>query len=180
MSVLTSAPSRALPSWASGAGTAALLGTLWVISVSVEFHAPGWARTGALFVHLAGLVIGLGAVVVIDWTALRWVLGRSTYSQVRETAASVHVLIWSALIALMVSGAVLNPDTSSNLTRFKLALVLVLAVNGLHAKALGLRLGAAAMDPPPRFLLVRAAVIATVSQLCWWSVMMLGHVNTQG
>ena len=177
--VSTLASPRAMPAWAAGAVTASLLGGLWIAAVSVDVHAPPWMRTGALFVHLAGLVVGLGAVVVIDWTALRWLMGRTAYRQVSETAAAVHLLIWGALIVLMVSGAVLNPDTSSTLTRCKLALVLVLAVNGLHAKALGLRLGAAAFDPPPRALLIRAAMIATVSQLSWWTVMLLGHVNTQ-
>lgn len=180
MSVLTSVSPRALPAWAAGAGTASLLGLLWVVAVCVEVEAPGWLRAGALFTHLAALVVGLGAVVVIDWTALRWVMGHSSYVQVCQTAAAVHLLIWGALVVLMVSGAVLNPDTSSALIRAKLALVLVLAVNGLHAKALGLRLGAIAEDRPPRPLLIRATVIAAVSQLSWWTVMLLGHLNTQG
>jgi hypothetical protein len=177
MTVLTGTPTRAVPAWASGAATASGLVTLWIVSVTAQVHASTWVRDCALLVHLAALVIGLGAVVVIDWTALRWLLRRSSYAQVRETAKSVDALIWSAVIALMVSGAVLNPDTSSTMTQCKLALVLVLLVNGLHARALGQRL-TAGTEAPSRPLLVRATVIALVSQISWWSVMFIGHVNT--
>lgn len=180
MAVTASAPARpALPAWASGAATVTALYALWIVSVSLDVHAPPWMRTGALFVHLAALVVGLGSVVVIDWTALRWVMRKCTYDEVRKVAGSVHMLIWSALAVLMLSGAVLNPDTGATITRVKLALVLVLATNGLHAKALGLRMGAVG-DTPSRALLLRATTIAIVSQVCWWTVMLLGHVNTQG
>lgn len=178
MSVLSSATSRPVPAWASGAATACALFTLWIASVTVEIHAPGAVHSPTLFLHLAGLVVGLGAVVVIDWTALRWVLGRTPYSQVTHTAAAVHSLIWGALGVLLVTGAVLNPDTSSSLTRCKLALVLVLAANGLHAKALGHRLRSGA-EMPERLLVIRATVIAVVSQVSWWAVMLLGFVNGQ-
>lgn len=178
MSVLTQNPPRAVSAWVSGAATATALYTLWIVSVSIDVHAPSWLRTGALFVHLAALVVGLGSVVVIDWTALRWVMKKCSYDEVRKVAGSVHMLIWSALAVLMVSGAVLNPNTDASITRVKLALVLLLATNGLHAKALGLRMGAIG-DMPSRALLLRATTIAVVSQVTWWTVMLLGHVNTR-
>lgn len=137
-------------------------------------------RTAALFGHLAALVSGFGAVLVIDWMGLLWALGRRTFLDVTRTADALHVVIWASLFVLVASGVLLHPDAAAVLTRIKLALVLVIAVNGLYAHALAPQLTAVGPGPPPRALLAKAAVTAIVSQACWWAAMAIGFLNSQG
>jgi hypothetical protein len=136
---------------------------------------PAWV-SAALFVHLTALVAGFGAVIALDWLGLLWLLGRRTLSDVTRSAAGLHPLIWGALALLMVSGALLHPDTSSSLTRVKLALVLVIGLNGLFAMALQPELERHCPKPPPG-LMMRVAAIAALSQVGWWTAMAIGFVN---
>jgi hypothetical protein len=161
-----------------GGAAAAAVVCCWVIAVGPSGRLPvstGW-RDGALFAHLAALVIGFGGVIVIDWLGLLWMLGRGTLTEVTRAASGLHPLIWSALAVLVISGALLHPDMSSALTRVKLALVLVIAVNGLFATALQRALDRVG-DRPPGGLLVRAASASTVSQASWWATMAIGFAN---
>jgi hypothetical protein len=170
----------ALPAAARGAATATALVGSWTVAVAVarSVHPSEAWQTAALFAHLAALVVGFGAVIVIDWLGILWVLGRRSLVEVTRTAAAVHVLIWAGLATLVISGTLLEPDTSAALTRFKLALVLVIAVNGLHAASLQPRLRTTFGTDPPPDLLARAATTALVSQLGWWTAVAIGFANT--
>ncbi|MET8248364.1 hypothetical protein ABZV31_30590 [Streptomyces sp. NPDC005202] len=93
-------------------------------------------HTAALFVHLALLVLGFGAVLVADYYGLLWLTGRCTLDEAVGCTGRLHVPLWAGLTGLVVSGVVLHPDLASPATRTKLVLVLVLALNGLQAKVL--------------------------------------------
>src|SRR5690349_17996963 len=113
------ASSPPLPQWMLGAlvGGGVVLG--WVASVLLAQHiatGPQTARV-ALFVHLASLVAGFGAVLVIDWTGLLWICGRRTFLDVTRTADALHLLIWLGLAGLTFSGILLQPDACVPLTR---------------------------------------------------------------
>ena len=94
--------------------------------------APGLQR-GALFVHLASLVFGFGAVLAVDWVALLWVLRRRPLGDVLRTSRNTHLPAWLGYAGLLASGALLEPDLSSWATRVKLALVVLIGWNGLVA-----------------------------------------------
>jgi hypothetical protein len=55
---------------------------------------------------------------------------------------------------------------------------LVIAVNGLHAHVLQPRLRAD-WDAVPPDLLARAAATAVVSQLGWWTAVVIGYLNAR-
>ena len=169
-----------LPGWFVVPVAGAVCG-LWAGAVWVSEHVrPDPAlHEVALFLHLAALVAGFGAVLVVDWIGVLWLLGRRTFADVTRTAGAVHVLIWASIAALTASGALLAPDMTSALTRVKLALVLVIALNGLHAHALQPRLAAYGSARPPHALLARSAATALVSQACWWAAMAIGFHNHQ-
>ena len=76
-----------------------------------------------------------------------------------QTAFTVNGLIWAGFTVLVVSGTLLEPNTASALTRLKLGMVLVIAINGLHAHTLQPGLRAARDDIAPD-LLARAAATA--------------------
>lgn len=175
------APTPPLPEWFV-VPVVVFVCAAWAASVWVSGHVvPDPAlREVALFVHLAALIAGFGAVLVIDWIGCLWAIGRRTFLDVTRTADAVHGVIWASLVALTASGALLAPDTGSVLTRIKLALVLVIALNGVHAHVLQPRLSA--YEPggrPPAALLARSAATAGVSQACWWTAMVIGFHNHQ-
>ncbi|MFF7890190.1 hypothetical protein ACH40F_58125 [Streptomyces sp. NPDC020794] len=146
--------------------------------VSLHLHADPALHTAALFVHLASLILGFGAVLVADYYALLWMSGRCTLRETLDSTARLHVPIWSGLVGLVVSGAMLHPDLASNLTRTKLALVLILTLNGLQAGLLNKRMHGEATLLARRTLIWGAAT-ALISQVCWWGAVVIGFTNSQ-
>lgn len=151
-------------------------GSVWA-ALHVEAGPAG--RTVALFVHLGALVIGLGAVLTIEYYGALWLLGRQSLRPALEFAAPLHVPVWVGLAGLVLSGITLDPDPHVALTRVKLALVLLIALNGVHAQALHRTLADQSGAWPPRRLLMRGVISAVLSQLGWWGAMTIGFLNSQ-
>lgn len=133
----------------------------------------------ALFVHLGSLVLGLGAVLTVDFQAVMWFFGRRTRADVLGLGRGVHALIWAGLVGLLASGTLLGPDFGSTMTRLKLILVLVAALNGLNAWAIQLRFSELGGRRPSRRLMVRAAATTVLSQVAWWGAVFIGFSNNQ-
>lgn len=165
--------------------TAVSLGlcALWAATAWTAGHVRTDAvlHTVALFVHLASLVAGFGAVLVVDYLGALWLLGRRSFRQVVDATGPLHVPVWAGLAGLTASGMLLEPHLDSGLTRVKLVLVLLIALNGVHATALHRRLEEAQGDGgrPPQRLLVRGAASALVSQVGWWGALAIGFWNAQ-
>ena len=154
----------------------AVLGCAWM---SLHLHVDATLHTAALFVHLASLVLGFGAVLAADYNALLYLAGRCTLRDVLDSTARLHVPIWTGLAGLVASGVMLHPDLGSAPTRIKLGLVLALTVNGLQAGLLNRRLAQQDTSPPAPRLMVWGAATALVSQICWWGAVVIGFRNSQ-
>ncbi|MGI5139222.1 hypothetical protein [Streptomyces sp. CA-106110] len=192
MSVLPSEPSvspQAVPTqrvglydtwWTVGAAAlAACLALSACAWISLHLRVDAALHSAALFVHLASLVLGFGAVLVADYYALLCLTGRCTLRDALNSTAHLHIPIWTGLAGLVASGVMLHPDLGSTLTRIKLGLVLVLTLNGLQTGLLNRRMtqqGTAALTPR---LLARGAATALVSQVCWWGAVVIGFRNSQ-
>ena len=182
MSTLTYGPRPPLPAWSLLAVgvlvSGGLGGALWVAE---HLHPDETLCEIALFGHLASLVVGFGAVLSIDWVGLQWVVGRRTIVDVVATAGHVQTPIWVGLAGLTVSGMLVEPDVTRQLTQIKLGLVLLVTWNGLVATLLHRRLSAGALHAggrsPGRLLLTAALLSAGVSQAGWWGAMVIGFVN---
>ncbi|MBP0450138.1 hypothetical protein J5Y04_11320 [Kitasatospora sp. RG8] len=163
-----------------GAAAAAVC-LLWAASAwtAGHLHADPALHTVALFLHLVALVVGLGAVLAIDYYGLLWLLGRRTLRQVVDFTTPLHVPVWGGLAGLVLSGVMLEPDLSSGLTQVKLGLVLLIALNGVYASTLHRRLTAYGDRRPPAPLLTRGAASALVSQAGWWGAVLIGFYNTR-
>ncbi|MFG3054682.1 hypothetical protein ACGFZP_27515 [Kitasatospora sp. NPDC048239] len=144
-----------------------------------HLHADPALHTVALFVHLASLVVGFGAVLAIDYLGLLWLLGKRTLRNVLDLTAPLNVPVWGGLAGLTFSGILLEPNLDSGLTRLKLVLVLLIALNGVHATALHPRLESYGALRPPTHLMARAAGSAGLSQLGWWGAVVIGFYNTR-
>ncbi|MFC7501446.1 hypothetical protein [Nocardioides sp. GCM10030258] len=127
----------------------------------------------ALFAHLAALIAGFGAVLAVDWMALLWLTGRRSIEAVLEAATSVAIPIWLGYAGLVGTGMLLEPDLASTWTKIKLALVVIIGVNGVAAAAVH----HAMVRHPSRAAMMLGAVCATLSQACWWTATAVGFVN---
>lgn len=170
-----------LPQWCRTAAASLAVCAGWAATTWIALHlqADATLHTAALFVHLASLVLGFGAVLAVDYYGVLWLTGRKTLREVLDFTAPLHVPVWVGLGGLLFSGAFLHPDLGSPLTCVKLGLVLVLALNGVQASALHRRLAAANGEPVRPALLIRSAVTAAVSQAAWWGAVTIGFLNSQ-
>ncbi len=167
-----------LPLWmilVLGAGATTVLGS--VVWAAGHLQPDEALRTGALFVHLAALVVGFGAVIAVDWIALLWLLGRRSLNELMSVATAAHVPIWLGLVGLVLSGALARPDLSEPLTWIKLGLVWLVTLNGVHVYAIGERLRWLGDAVVPASLLRRARSAAALSQLGWWGALIIGFAN---
>lgn len=161
-------------------GMAAItVGAIMVTLVAPLVHVRPGIHELALLGHLIALAVGFGAVLAVDWFGLLWMLRRRPLTAVLQVAHGLHTLIWIGLFGLVATGCLLSPHLSSPLTRIKLTAVLIVAVNGLFVDRLQNRLAAIGDGKPTGPLLMRAAVTALVSQLCWWTAIIVGFLNTQ-
>jgi hypothetical protein len=158
----------------------------WALAVWVStlLAPPEWVRTPVLFIHLASLVVGLGAVLMIEWHGLLWATGWSTAREVRQADRTLILPVWLGLGGLLTSGALLQPDLTDPLTVVKLIAVLVLSLNGVALTKWTADL--ARMPAKAHFrALPRAARIGyitsgAVSQLAWWTAVLIGMLNSTG
>ncbi|MFC8680638.1 hypothetical protein ACFT30_03880 [Microbacterium ureisolvens] len=157
----------------------ALLVSLWIGTSVVP---PEWLRTPALFGHLASVIVGLGAAVLLELSGLLWMLRRSTLDDLRRVERTVTGLAWLGIAGLFATGAFLQPDLSQPLTVIKMSAVLLAAMNGVAMTRLtdelarlpaGVRFGAL-----PRRLRIWCVWSALVSQAAWWTAVLIGMLNT--
>lgn len=167
---------RALARYAAAA--AAVLATWFVcLVVSSRIEVEPALHEQALFLHLMAIIAGMGAVLTLDWLALRWLLGTLPLRSLLSAAAECHLVIWAGWTVLVLSGALLDPDLSSTLTRVKVGAVLVAGLNGLAAHAMQRRLEQA--EAVGLRLLLGAGTVATVSQAAWWTAVVVGFLNVR-
>ena len=149
----------------------AWLCTVWVCSVA---HPRPVVHEVALFVHLAALLVGFGAVLSVDWVAALFILGRRTFHEMLRAADNAAVPVWAGYAGLVLSGLLLEPDLEHPVTMLKLGLVLVIGLNGVVALGLHRALGRGGADL--RWMAL-GGMCATVSQLGWWGATVVGFLN---
>ncbi|MEU6597496.1 hypothetical protein [Streptomyces flaveolus] len=166
--------------WTVGAAALGVILSLAACAwVSLHLRVDATLHTAALFVHLASLVLGFGAVLAADYNALLWLTGRCSLTDALNGTHRLHVPIWAGLAGLVASGVLLHPDLGAALTRVKLALVLGLTLNGLQAGLLARRMRARRDESVAPRLLAWGAATALVSQVCWWGAVVIGFRNSQ-
>ena len=156
----------------------------WLVVVAIaSLSQPSWPlRRGALFLHLAGLVAGFGAVLVADVHGVLWLIGQRRLADLLKITSALQPLILGGMIALVASGLLLHPNVGLPRTKIKLVLVLMAAINGMWAHHLTKQLeaqplGAAAAHVDQR-LLLKVMGSAAISQGAWWGATLIGFLAT--
>ncbi|MGH9008562.1 MAG: hypothetical protein ACRDYF_01805 [Acidimicrobiia bacterium] len=174
----TTPPSRRVTDYAAVTGA-------WAVAIVAAaifpLEDPQVARV-ALFIHLASMAIGFGAVIVIDVYGLLWLFGHRTLAELVALDAAAHTVIAVGVGGLLASGIALQPDLDTPLAWFKMLLVLVLMLNGLAAQRLLVRLGgtlppATRGDSIPWAAFQRGLAAALVSQASWWGAIAIGFIT---
>jgi hypothetical protein len=157
----------------------ALALSLWLGGMLVP---PPWIHISMLFVHLASIIVGLGAAVFLEYNGFLWTVGRHSLGDVRHAEHSVSALAWIGILGLFASGAFLQPNLSDPLTVVKMTAVLVVAMNGVAMTRLTGELARLPSHIPfrsvPRRVQVWCVWSAVVSQVGWWTAVIIGMLNT--
>lgn len=156
----------------------------WAASIWIGtlLEPPEWLHGIALFVHLASLIIGLGAVLMVEWYGLLWATGWRSVRDLRQVDRTLRLPIWVGLIGLLASGALLQPQLDSPPTIVKLVAVLVVALNGVALTRWTSYFSRLPPRLPFRMLPTKARVrfiaSAVVSQAAWWTAVVIGMLNS--
>ena len=155
----------------------------WAASVGLStlIAPPPFLHAFALFVHLASLIVGFGAVLMVEWYGLLWSTEWRSVRDLRQVDVTLKPLIWAGLIGLLASGAFLEPNLEAPLTLVKLGAVLIVSLNGValtqwtfYLARFPKQMRFAALPPRARFRFVASAII---SQLAWWTAVVIGMLN---
>jgi hypothetical protein len=136
-----------------------------------------------LFIHLISLVVGFGAVIVIDSFGLLWLLKwwGVDLNAVRRTAAITQRLIWLGFTGLVISGTamLIYIGRITDEMWLKLFLVALVGLNGifLHTIKKGLdSLGENITEVPAKYYF-RIGLASTISQVGWWGATIIGFFH---
>lgn len=146
-------------------------------------HTRGMENTSPIWIliHLAGLSAAYGSVLVVDIIGLIWLFRQISRERMLAITAWAQPVIWSGLAAMLVSGAMLGPDLSRPLTKLKMGLVILLALNGLNLDALRKRTksltGQLFWDTPQSYK-VWSIFSIVLSQALWISIILTAAVNS--
>ncbi|WP_127473526.1 hypothetical protein [Microbacterium sulfonylureivorans] len=152
------------------------------LALGSTLRPPAGIHYSALFVHLASVIVGLGAAVLLEFYGLQWARGRATLDDLRRIERSVTGLAWLAIAGLLASGALLEPDLADPLTDIKMLAVLIVAMNGVAMTRLTGELarlpGSVAFARLPQRFRFWCVWSASVSQAGWWTAVVIGMLNT--
>ena len=138
-----------------------------------------------LFIHLSGLILGFGSVLVTDLYGLLWTRDRVRFPQVVRVSGVTERFIWAGWAMMVAAGVplLLLKGELDNLMIVKLFFVALIGVNGvalhlLHKRVRGYEEG----DDVPNILMFRLVSSLSLSQFGWWGAVLIGflhrHVQT--
>ncbi|MFW6331113.1 MAG: hypothetical protein ACOC3J_05240 [Gemmatimonadota bacterium] len=138
-----------------------------------------------LFIHLSGLVLGFGSVLVTDLYGLLWIRDRVRFPEVTRVSGVTESFIWAGWGLMVTAGIplIVLKGEVDNLMIVKLFFVALIGLNGIGLHALQRKVrGYADGDDVPTLVLFRLGLALFVSQLAWWSAVLIGflhrHVQT--
>lgn len=169
---------RAIAYWA------VLLAWCGSLFLGATLSPPETMHSAMLFLHLASIIVGLGAAFVLEINGLLWTVGRTSLQELRQSEGTISTLAWLGILGLFFSGAFLEPNFDDPKTIVKMLAVLMVAMNGVamtrltgELARLPARTRFAALPVRVRLWCVWSAV---VSQVGWWTAVLIGMLNSTG
>jgi hypothetical protein len=138
-----------------------------------------------LFGHIISLIVGFGAVIVVDTFGLLWLLKwwGVDLGLVRRVAVITQRLIWVGFTGLVLTGLpmIIMKGAVSDLTKIKLFLVLMVGLNGIFLHTIKKSLDALGDNiiAVPARIYFRISLASGISQLGWWGATAIGFYNRE-
>jgi hypothetical protein len=139
-----------------------------------------------LFIHLVSFIVGFGSVITVDTFGSLWILKKVKLSTVNTVANVSEKLIWLGWGGLVASGACLLYIKSDGysyideLTMIKIFFVALLGLNGLFLAFIKKSTAHLTDDMEmPKLARFRITLASTISQLGWWSALIIGFLHRQ-
>src|SRR3989338_592845 len=133
-----------------------------------------------LFIHLVSLIVGFGAVIVIDSMGLLWLFGRIKLQFLGKVAGITQALIWIGWSGLVLSGIglILHKGYIDNLTIIKLFFVVLLGFNGIFLHYLKHALKEfEKTNKITNIFKFRMGLATSISQMGWWGAIFIGFIH---
>lgn len=135
-----------------------------------------------LFSHLIFLMVGFGSVIVIDVCGIFWLANKIKLSFISKVANITQPLIWIGWSGLVLSGIplLLIKGSISDITVLKLFAVFMLALNGIYLHIIKDNFKKYQNEEHiPKLLYFRIGLATFVSQICWWTAIVIGFLNNK-
>ncbi|KND49121.1 MAG: hypothetical protein AB198_02525, partial [Parcubacteria bacterium C7867-003] len=135
-----------------------------------------------LFIHLISLVVGFGAVIVIDTFGFLWLLKKVKLSFVNQVANITQPLIWIGWTGLVLTGTplILMKGEVSGLSTLKIFAVLMVGLNGLFLHFIKKSMsGVNDESVMPNIVKFRITLATFISQAGWWTAIIIGFLNNE-
>lgn len=133
-----------------------------------------------IFIHIVSMIVGFGAVIVIDTFGLLWIIKKVKLSQVNFVANITQKLIWIGWVGLVLSGTALLWEKGfiDNLTWIKLFFVALLGLNGIFLHFIKKSSQHLTDDMEmPALIRFRITLASTISQAGWWGALVIGVLH---
>ena len=130
-----------------------------------------------LVVHVLAIAVAYGSVLIVDFMGLLWLLGKIDRERMIKLTNWDQPVIWTALITILASGVLLEPDLTKTLMKVKMLLVLAMLANGFNLEALRkktLTFTDQRFWDLPRSFQIWSAGSIMLSQVLWLSIILLG------
>ena len=135
-----------------------------------------------LFIHLASLILGFGAVLVIDTFGFLWIIKKVKLSFVKQVANVTQPLIWIGWTGLVLTGIplIFMKGGVSGLATIKIFAVLMVGLNGIFLHTIKKSMDALPDELPiPSIIKFRMTLASFISQAGWWTAIVIGFLNNK-
>ncbi len=135
-----------------------------------------------LFIHLASLILGFGAVLVIDTFGFLWIIKKVKLSFVKQVANVTQPLIWIGWTGLVLTGIplILLKGSISGLSIIKIFAVLMVGLNGIFLHTIKKSMDTLTDELPiPNIIKFRMTLASFISQVGWWTAIVIGFLNNK-
>ncbi len=133
-----------------------------------------------LFIHLVGLILGFGSVLVTDLFGLLWIFNRIRFPQVVRVGGVTENFIWWGWGLMVAAGIplIFLKGEIDNLMIIKLFFVALIGINGILLHRLQKKLKDYNQDDTvPNIVIFRLTTTLAVSQLGWWGAFTIGFLH---
>jgi hypothetical protein len=135
-----------------------------------------------LYIHLIGLILGFGSVLVTDLFGMLWIFDRVRFPhlvRVSDTTSNFIWIGWGIMVAAGIPLIYLKGEVD-NLMIIKLFFVILIGINGIALHYLqNILQDYQKVKNVPTITLIRLSLSLAVSQMGWWGAFTIGFLHRQ-